>query len=642
MPTGTDVPGRPEGHSRSTWSTRAFASVLPREWLVHPLEEDYGIDRRVEVFEDGHTTGVFFNVQLKSTKTGRGQRPAESIKRTTLNYWNQTPDATLVVIAHDPTETLWYRWAHLLPYDENPDTRSRLVRCEDVLDSEAAAKLDEEARAWRLAREVARHLPVDLHLTGNRFYGESAAPLKRAITQKLSSVRSFVRVVHSNPRLPYLKASIEDSRVMAGMRGSGMRQITYGFHGARDYGAIASDIIAALALSLASVGAQDLCVRLLKIAAPETHTLLDANGFGNALALLTRHGESEAVLTLIRRTATQEEHPARDIALAAVASSDASPELRRAVAHEVARAARTWFRPATGLYNAATTLANVDAAEALRLYEEAAQADPRYRERGYWWREQGTLHWSQKRVEKAEKFYAKAIECGDNSAAPLLADVLMRTGRYREARQAFEEADIWSSPETGAQWRLSREAMEFIVEDLKIDSQVRPTLAIPEFLPPDTEDLAVLKEAALAAISEDALNGWAHSTLSNVYEAQGEQSIFASITAAVTINVDPHLWLELLRQALVDRSIEQEARGAVGQDAMLCAWKYFGHSFADVILDENLIHDDDIRADLLDFFEMLRPTSPPFEMRQHSAEGSGYESFFIPTDPRTTGQNRHL
>jgi tetratricopeptide (TPR) repeat protein len=610
---------------------------LPREWVVHSLAEDYGIDRRVEVFEDGRTTGIFFNVQLKSTDRGSGHQPAESIRRATLNYWEQTPDATLVVIGHNSTETLWYRWAHLLPYDENPDTKSRQVRCENVLDADAAANLVEEARAWRLARDLSRHLPIDLHVTGSALYGESATPLKRAIAQKLSSLPSFVRVVHTNPQLPYLRVSIEDTKVMAGLRGDAMRQITWGLHGLREYGALASDVLAALALSLANVGAEDLCVRLLKIAAPETHTLLQANGFGYAMALLTRHDAREAVLTLMRRTASQEQHPARDIALAAVSSSDPAPELRRAVAHEVARAARTWSRPATGLYNAANTLGEEDAEDALRLYEEAAQADPRYRKRGYWWREQGTVHWSQNRVEKAEEFYGKAIEYGDTRAAPLLADVLMRTGSYREAREAFEKADIWSSPDAGAQWRLSREAMEFIVEDLKIDSQVRPTLAVPDFFPPDTEDMTVLKDAALTAINVDALNGWAHATLANVYEDQGEQSIFASIAAAVTINVDPHLWLELLRQSLADRSLEHEARAAIGQDAMLCAWKYFGPSFADVILDEELIHNDALRAEVLDLFEMLRPTSPPFEMRQHSEDGSGYESFFIPTGPRATG-----
>lgn len=632
-----DLPGRPETHSRSTWSTRAFASILPRDWLVHPLEEDYGIDRRVEVFESGRTTGVFFNVQLKSTETGSGVRPAESIKRRTLNYWAQTPDATLVVIAHDPTETLWYRWAHLLGYDENPYTKSRQVRCEDVLDEAAAASLGEEARAWRLARDLSLHLPIDLHLTGNALYGESAAPLKRAIAQKLSALPSFVRVVHSNPKLPYLRVSIEDTKVMAGLRGDAMRQITWGLHEPRDYGALASDVIAALALSLANVGAEDLCVRLLKIAAPETHTLLEADGFGYAMALLTRHDASDAVLTLIRRTATREEHTAREIALAAVSSSDATPELRRAVAHEVADAARRWSRPAMGLYNAANTLGDEDAEDALRLYEEAAQADPQYRERGYWWREQGTVHWSQNRIEKAEECYGKAIEYGDTSAAPLLADVLMRTGRYREARDAFQEADIWCSPDAGAQWRLSCQALEFIVEDLKIESQVRPILAIPGFFPPDTDDMAVLRDAALAAINVDALNGWAHSTLASTYEEQGEQSILAAIASAVFINVDPYLWVNLLRECLlIDTSLEHEGRAAVAQDAMLCAWKYFGPSFADAILDEEYIGDEELRASVLEFFETVRPMSPPMELRQHSGEGGGYESFFIPTDPRAS------
>src|SRR5690606_38107538 len=115
MPPEHDLPARHPNHSRSSWSNRAFENTLPREWVVHPIAEDYGIYRRVEVFENGRTTGIFFNVQLKSTDRGSGHQPAESIKRTTLNYWNQTPDATLVVIGHDSTETLWYRWAHLLP-----------------------------------------------------------------------------------------------------------------------------------------------------------------------------------------------------------------------------------------------------------------------------------------------------------------------------------------------------------------------------------------------------------------------------------------------------------------------------------------------------------------------------------------------
>ncbi len=67
---------------------------------------------------------------------------------------------------------------------------------------------------------------------------------------------------------------------------------------------------------------------------------------------------------------------------------------------------------------------------------------------------------------------------------------------------------------------------------------------------------------------------------------------------------------------------------------MLCAWKYFGPAFADVILDEELIRDNELRAAVFDLFETVRPASPPLELRRHFEDGSSYESIFIPTDPR--------
>lgn len=132
-----EMPQRPRGHVNETWSIRAFESLLPAEWLSHQFESDYGIDRRVEIFEDQTATGHFFNVQLKSQTTGSGQSPAVAIRRSTLNYWAELRDPTLIVIAHEPTQALWLRWSHLLGHDENPDTKSRQVRCDEVLDEES-------------------------------------------------------------------------------------------------------------------------------------------------------------------------------------------------------------------------------------------------------------------------------------------------------------------------------------------------------------------------------------------------------------------------------------------------------------------------------------------------------------------------
>lgn len=629
------MPQRPRGHVNETWSIRAFESLLPAEWLSHPFESDYGIDRRVEIFEGQTATGHFFNVQLKSQTTGSGQRPAVPIRRSTLNYWAELRDPTLIVIAHEPTQVLWFRWSHLLGQDENPDTKSRQVRCDEVLDEESAARLREEVAAYRLAQELTHHLPLDVYLSGATLYGESASSLKRAIGRKLSTLPSFFRIVHGNPTMPYLQVSIEDTRVMAGLRGNYSQQITWEFHGERDYNALASDVIASMALSCASVGAEDLAVRLLRLVVSDTHTLLEANGLGYAVALLARHEATDALLTLVRRTAAVEGHPARDIALAAFASTPSPPEVTRTVAYAIRDAARHWTRPAMGIYNAANLLRAVDSNEALRLYEEAAVDDPQYRNRGYWWREKGITYWARNETEAAESCYREAIALEDSQAVAYLADVLMRTGRYRHARDTLADAPIWESPDD-AQWRLTLNALNLIVDDLGIDEQVRLTRAVPDFYPAPADDsLEALEQAALLAIREDALNGWAYSGLAAAWTGREEEEkdpLQATMTAAVIINVAGYLWIDLLIACLSDDAHDQELRMMLAQDAMLCAWKYLGESFAEEVFEHPFI-DDELRALVLDFFETVRPPSPPLEMRRHLDDGT-FESQFIPTDRR--------
>jgi hypothetical protein len=257
----TEMPERPVNHSQETWSARAFASSLPPAWLVHTQEADYGIDRRVEIFTDRRATGLEFNVQLKSKRTGSGRSPGVSINRKKLNYWEALASPTLIVTAHEPTNTLWYQWAHLLPFDERPETKSRLVRCVEQLLPETSAALADDVAAFRGARQLASHFPVDVTITGSMFYGQSSSSLRVAVRRLLSSLPSYLTAVHTTSSTPHFYVRIEEEFTVVGLSGSACRRLSWTLGAERDFRELASDIVAALAFEAGRVGANDLYVR---------------------------------------------------------------------------------------------------------------------------------------------------------------------------------------------------------------------------------------------------------------------------------------------------------------------------------------------------------------------------------------------
>jgi len=622
-----EMPQRPQNHSQESWSSRAFAAVLPSAWLVHDQEGDYGIDHRVEIFTDERATGLEFNVQLKSSRTGSGERPAKPVKRSTLNYWEALANPTLIVIAHEPSQTLWFQWAHLLPWDEDAETQSRLIRCETVLSKEAAAQLADEVQAFRHARELARHFPVDVAISGDQFYGENASRLRISVSRQLSTLPSFVRVVHGQPGSPHFFAQIENERVMVGLRGSASRQLTWDLVGERDHQMIASDIMAALAFEAGRVGADDLHIRLLKLAAPHSQMLLSALAFGGAVGILARHGETSTLLELARRTVCVEGSFAGDMALTAFLAntSEGDGQMRRSISFALAEAARSWESPGIGLYNASAILGDADPATSLALIDEAGAADPSYKTRGYWWRERGTILWNLHQVNDAELCYREAVRLGEVSARPVLADLEMRSGQYRVARDSFGAAPIGEDARH-AQWRLSHYAVDYIVEAMGIPEQARDAFASPMFEPDMTSDVSA---QALDALRDDALNGWAHSALAQKANHEGDAKgfLYHSMAAAVTLNTVPDLWIDLLAAIMIDDDLSEVQKMNLTHDALVCAHRYCGAAFIEAVLeDENL--PDEVRQPVIELYELTQPEPSPLTMRLHNE--NGFEAILVP------------
>lgn len=63
------MPIRTRSHELESESFKKFESYIPSKWVFRRKDPDYGIDGEIEIFDDnGKTTGLFINVQIKSTE----------------------------------------------------------------------------------------------------------------------------------------------------------------------------------------------------------------------------------------------------------------------------------------------------------------------------------------------------------------------------------------------------------------------------------------------------------------------------------------------------------------------------------------------------------------------------------------------
>lgn len=102
-------PQRVNNHQLEELSERFFQSSLPRNWICDKPENDYGVDQRVELFQDNNAVGLELLVQLKSSQTGT-EHEYETIrlKTTTYNYlWDKLQVVLLVKYVQSENKAYW-------------------------------------------------------------------------------------------------------------------------------------------------------------------------------------------------------------------------------------------------------------------------------------------------------------------------------------------------------------------------------------------------------------------------------------------------------------------------------------------------------------------------------------------------------
>jgi len=82
-----NLPNRPDTHNLEEESKRYFNSHLPTNWTSENFLPDYGVDLRVEIFDENIATSLEILVQLKaSAQSSSGETETITLKMTTYNY----------------------------------------------------------------------------------------------------------------------------------------------------------------------------------------------------------------------------------------------------------------------------------------------------------------------------------------------------------------------------------------------------------------------------------------------------------------------------------------------------------------------------------------------------------------------------
>ncbi len=159
---------RPRSHQIAEQARFALGRVLPSQWTVEQIVQDYGLDLRIEIFTgDGRPTGHFFFVQLKSTdRLPTRQGISVRIRPEHLGYWNRLPVPTMVVLWIAPADRLYWKWAHLhhpFPRRHTPKVESFRMAPSDRFNAGDPPHMLEEVVFCERARGGVLSTPIDVH-----------------------------------------------------------------------------------------------------------------------------------------------------------------------------------------------------------------------------------------------------------------------------------------------------------------------------------------------------------------------------------------------------------------------------------------------------------------------------------------------
>lgn len=445
-------PQRPRAHELEEESRQALRRVLPSAWVVRPIEDDYGIDREVEIFQDGRATGLTFKVQLKASERAAAAGPTRTVQWDRLDYWNSLDVPVLIVYFVAASGRTYGRWAHAhdLDLQQRRGKRSTTIRfTDDDLLNAAAPQLLDDVAVVRQLRAGQVPLPVPVLLAAASGLAVPPAELRAGLRALIARL-GLADVVALRASGPAVRVAVSRTTLRASLPveyGSLSATLPPGHEDAAGRERLLRDILVAVGFVLLRAGAGGVAARVMAAAAGGS-LLAAVHGVAALLGVcLTEQGRAKDALALAIPLLRSADAGLRDVG--ELYLYDALPGLSREElrgerellpalrAHadlergsgDPARAGRADNALAEVLYRAD------EFPEALQRLDAAAALHPEFLRDRLFRRRRAGVRWDLGLHDEAAEDYRVALELGGDPGElePLLADSLMHAGRYGEA-----------------------------------------------------------------------------------------------------------------------------------------------------------------------------------------------------------------
>lgn len=625
------MPIRTRSHELESESIKKFESYIPSKWVFRKKDPDYGIDGEIEIFDDtGKTTGLFINVQIKSTDaTDIKDCLQESFKVETLKYYSSLGYPVLIAKYSSKYDKFFYTWAHSKnrsPIQKGQQYVTVRFPEENLLSTEIFFRLKEDVVNFLNYKKHKLHSPFKLHLFVNH-PSFSKPDLVQQFRQYAGKHEVHIEICEPEDKDAIGKIVINKEHVIISIGGDSA-SFTFSHHDTNEE--ILADLNISLAILLSQIGYD---IFSAKLAGPvyKQSTFFNKPGLLKGLLecfYFTK--EFDLVFKASKWAVNLKDNVDEVLIFSALLYHHYNKSSREEqilveklflLLNQYYSKKHDKIRMASSHYNLGNFyISKKEYLKALHHYNKVRKLNPNYSERHYYWYELGGIFFDAGKIKCASQAYKKSLEIKEeHDARAKYADTLLYMGEYSGAVEEFERFAKIVTERPEPFWCLKLITIKEIIDKFGIKDGNRDIDSSHKII---LKEESPTKEDFEKAIQLDPLNSLPWYELGHIYfhEKNFGKSFLAYLWTALCTDENLEAWTYAFFIAFSNFPKNEDTTALLG-NIFMAAYERNGEKFIsylfDFITNRIMIGDEmkeGLKAYVLRMVEVL-PKEKTFDLR---------------------------